>query len=349
MTAELKGLPREPMDSQGVTMESVYTGPRSTVEAVLEHGFEEVESDPVRLRPVTDGYDWLSAEAALLLAPPDGQAAELAASNGHGFVVPPAELDKWRVTARVGVGVPEARSTRRKRWPFIALLAGVLALIAALAVFAGEKDVSRTAAPSPDPPADSPSGATRPSALSPAPPRRSTQPPSRAVGSPTAGALVNGVRLPRGGEDFFTWDSTRLTSPNPSFRRFGTDRTVRTVLSVAASFARAHPSAPRLGVADLSLPRGGKFGVEYGGSGHLSHQNGLDVDVLYPLRSGREAEGKVPEEVDRRLAQDVVDRFVAAGAVTIYVGPNTGLTGPDGTVVLRSDHDTHMHIRLPRR
>jgi len=94
--------------------------------------------------------------------------------------------------------------------------------------------------------------------------------------------LVNGVRLRDEGEHFFTWDSTRQRSPNPRWRRFGSDRTVRTVLDVVAAFGRANPAPPRVGIADLSLPRGGDFGLEYGGRGHLPHQNGLDVEVLYP-------------------------------------------------------------------
>lgn len=47
---------------------------------------------------------------------------------------------------------------------------------------------------------------------------------------------------------------------------------------VLAAFHAAHPDGPRLGVGDLSLPRGGPFGREYGGVGHASHQNGLDLD-----------------------------------------------------------------------
>jgi hypothetical protein len=71
--------------------------------------------------------------------------------------------------------------------------------------------------------------------------------------------------------------------------------------------------------------------------------------VLYPLRSGAEAEARGVREIDRRLAQDLLDRFVAAGAVKVYVGSDTGLGGPDEIVSSRARHDTHMHIQLSER
>ena len=51
-------------------------------------------------------------------------------------------------------------------------------------------------------------------------------------------------------------------------------------------------------------------------------------------------------EIDRRLAQDLVDRFVAAGARLVYVGPNTGFTGPRGIVQVLWNHDNHVHVRI---
>ncbi len=48
----------------------------------------------------------------------------------------------------------------------------------------------------------------------------------------------------------------------------------------------------------------------------------------------------------RPLAQDLVDRFVAAGAVRVFVGPNLSLTGPPGVVVPLVNHDNHLHARF---
>lgn len=180
----------------------------------------------------------------------------------------------------------------------------------------------------------------------PAPPRVEWRD-SLAVGAPEAGSLVRGVRLPPEGRHYFTWDPILRQRPNRPWRRWGTDVLVRKVLRVIRGFAREHPGAPRVGVGDLSLPRGGDFGPEVGGGiGHSTHQNGLDADIYYPLRSGRERPPESVAEVDLELAQDLVDRFLAVGAVRIYVGPSTPLTGPADVVVPLVHHDNHLHVRI---
>ena len=169
---------------------------------------------------------------------------------------------------------------------------------------------------------------------------------STALGTPTAGRLEHGVRLPAGNDDFFTWDPVLRRSPNRAWRRWGTDRLVRVVLRVAREQHAAHPSAPRMAVGDLSRPHGGAFGPQYGYIGHASHQNGLDVDVYYPRADGRELAPRNASEIDRRLSQALVDRFLAERAELIFVGPNTGLRGPPGRVQPLAHHDNHLHVRL---
>ena len=170
---------------------------------------------------------------------------------------------------------------------------------------------------------------------------------SRALGVPTAGRLVNGVQVPAEGPYFFTWDPVLDRTPNRPWRRWGTDGVVRITLRVLRGFAAAHPRAPRVGIGDLSRPRGGNFGAQFGALGHRSHQNGLDVDVYYPRRDRRELGPMTVAQVDRRLAQDLVNRFVAAGASRVFVGPNVGLRGPRGIVVPLRYHDNHLHARFP--
>ena len=174
------------------------------------------------------------------------------------------------------------------------------------------------------------------------------EPRSRSLGLPWAGSLVGGVRLDAEGEHFFTWDFVRRRSPNRAWRRYGNSRLIRTLLAVVRKYAAAHPRAPRVGVGDLSRPLGGDFGSRFGGIGHASHQNGLDVDVYYPRRDRRERPPKVVRQIDHALAQDVVDRFVAAGVAKVFVGPGTRLNGPPAVVEeLPAYHDNHMHVRLP--
>mgnify|MGYP001029202985 CR=1 FL=1 len=73
----------------------------------------------------------------------------------------------------------------------------------------------------------------------------------------------------------------------------------------------AHRRPQRVGIGDLSRPTGGSFGARFGGLGHLSHQNGLDVDVYYPRLERAMAPPDGVAQVDRGLAQDLVNRFVA--------------------------------------
>jgi murein endopeptidase len=113
-----------------------------------------------------------------------------------------------------------------------------------------------------------------------------------------------------------------------------------------SEFRAAHPEAPRLGIGDLSRPNGGEFGPRFGGLGHASHQNGLDADILYPRKDGTETRATKPSLVDRKLAQDLVDRFVAAGAVKVFVGPHLNLKGPKNVVVPLIYHDDHLHVRI---
>jgi hypothetical protein len=170
---------------------------------------------------------------------------------------------------------------------------------------------------------------------------------STALGTHAAGRLVNGVRLPAERPTFFTWDPVLRRSRNRPWRRWGTDRLVRVVLRVATDFRAAHPDAPRMAVGDLSRPHGGDFGPQFGYIGHASHQNGLDADIYYPRADGRERAPRYAAQIDRELSQELVDRFLALGAQVIFVGPNTGLTGPSGRVQALVNHDNHLHVRLP--
>jgi len=130
------------------------------------------------------------------------------------------------------------------------------------------------------------------------------------VGVWWAGKLRRGVQLPAEGPDWFTWDPVRKRAPNRSWRRWGTDRLVRTVLAVIAEYRMDNALAPRVGIGDLSRRHGGDFGVRFGGLGHGSHQNGLDADIYYPRLDGLERRPYKPAQVDLELAQDLVEREV---------------------------------------
>lgn len=169
---------------------------------------------------------------------------------------------------------------------------------------------------------------------------------SVSLGTPQHGGLVRGVQLPPEGTDFFTWDFPLRQAPNRPWRRWAAGRTIAIVLTVIAEYRAAHPEAPRVGIADLSRPHGGDFGKRFGGLGHASHQNGIDADILYPRLDVQELVPSKVGQIDRPLAQDLVDRFVAAGAEFIFVGPHIRLKGPKKVVQKLVFHDDHMHVRF---
>lgn len=169
---------------------------------------------------------------------------------------------------------------------------------------------------------------------------------STAIGLPWDGELRDGVQLPEEGRDYFTWDAVHDTWGNSDDRRWGTDHLVLYLLLVLEDYRAANPGASRVGISDLSRPEGGDFGPQFGGAGHRSHQNGLDVDIAYPRRDGAEKGISHVDEVDTALAQDLVDRLVAAGAQFVFVGENTGLEGPPGVVKPWPYHDDHLHLRV---
>ncbi|MCZ7590162.1 MAG: penicillin-insensitive murein endopeptidase [Gaiella sp.] len=162
-------------------------------------------------------------------------------------------------------------------------------------------------------------------------------------GLPYAGALEAGTQLPLEGRDWVTWDPVSDSVPNEPRRLFGNEHTIRTVVSVLAAYRGAHPDSPRVVVGDISFRGGGPM------EQHRSHQNGLDVDVYYPRRDRVLRAPAATAQIDRELAQALLDRFLAAGAQMVFVGFSTGLHGPSGLVIPYPNHENHMHVRFPPR
>jgi hypothetical protein len=157
-----------------------------------------------------------------------------------------------------------------------------------------------------------------------------------------AGWLSGGTQLPLEGPDWVTWNPVEDAVPNRRGRLYGHERTIRTLVSVLAAYRAANPEAPRVVIGDISFRNGGPMEL------HVSHQNGLDVDVYYPRLDGSLRAPRTRRQVDRELAQDLLDRFVAAGARMIFVGHSTDLRGPSDVVIPYPNHEDHMHVRFPR-
>jgi hypothetical protein len=164
---------------------------------------------------------------------------------------------------------------------------------------------------------------------------------ARSLGLPYGGRLVDGTQLPVRGPYWVTWNPVTDSVPNLAKRLYGNERTIRAILSVTRAYRAAHPQAAAVVVGDISRDTGGPI------DDHLSHQNGLDVDVYFPRLDRRLRAPSAPGQIDHRLAQDLLDRFVAAGAQMIFVSHSTGLHGPAEVVMPWPGHDYHMHVRFP--
>ncbi len=165
------------------------------------------------------------------------------------------------------------------------------------------------------------------------------------VGLPYGGRLIDGTQLPVEGPNWVTWNPVTDSVPNAPKRLYGNERTIRAIASVIGAYRAANPRAPRVVVGDISRAGGGPMDE------HVSHQNGLDVDIYYPRLDGTLRAPVAHDQIDHRLAQDLLERFVAAGAQMVFVGYSTGLHGPAGVVIPYAGHAYHMHVRFapPRR
>ncbi len=85
------------------------------------------------------------------------------------------------------------------------------------------------------------------------------------LGAPNAGALVNGVQMPK---------SDKWTVSDPSCA-WGTQETVDAIARSIEKVAADHPGAPPLAIGHISSRKGGHL------SPHRSHQSGRDVDLGY--------------------------------------------------------------------
>jgi hypothetical protein len=160
-------------------------------------------------------------------------------------------------------------------------------------------------------------------------------------GLPYSGSLSAGTQLPVVGPDWVTWNPVEDSVPNEPRRLYGHERTIRTVISAISTYRAANPDAPRVVVGDISFQSGGPMEL------HRSHQNGLDVDLYYPRLDGSLRPPRTSRQIDRKLAQDLLDRFVAAGAQIVFVGYSTGLRGRREVVEPYPNHEDHMHVRFP--
>jgi penicillin-insensitive murein endopeptidase len=97
--------------------------------------------------------------------------------------------------------------------------------------------------------------------------------PSRSTGSPASGKLQNGRRLPTSGTNFSAYSRIGALVGRNSVHE-----AVRSAVTEAyAALAASHPDLTFV-YGETGWPRGGPF------SPHRTHQNGLSVDFMVPVR-----------------------------------------------------------------
>ncbi len=163
---------------------------------------------------------------------------------------------------------------------------------------------------------------------------------SISLGLPYHGRLIDGVQLPVNSPYWTTWDPALDRVPDRGYRRYGSAKLIHLLLSVTKAYHDEHPNAARLVIGDISRIGGGPLDE------HVSHQNGLDVDVYYPRVDQREIAPTTVAQVDVPLAQDLLNLFLAADPEFVFVGPDLPLHGPAGVVEPLVGHDNHMHVRI---
>jgi penicillin-insensitive murein endopeptidase len=201
------------------------------------------------------------------------------------------------------------------------------------------------------------------------PPRNIREDRSEAVGFYSDGSLLNGVSLP-------PESPAHLKIFRPRNRGWGTETLIRTLLGAISEFHREFSAGDRVQIGDLAAEYGGPIS-----STHISHQNGLDVDIAYlrmnhverdPNDRGNHGFGEVFVK-NKRLTKNfdlkrnwfLLKAFVGQGnVVRIFVDPEIKRafcgqskkldpfgTNSRRTSVLRRlrpypNHDDHFHVRI---
>jgi penicillin-insensitive murein DD-endopeptidase len=118
--------------------------------------------------------------------------------------------------------------------------------------------------------------------------------PSRSVGTPSAGSLRHGKRLPTAGANFVAY--SRLGALLGRNSVHGEVRQV--VLDAYREMAREHPDV-RFVYGETGWPSGGRFRP------HRTHRNGLSVDFMVPVRDAAGGPAVVPTWPWLRWGYDV--------------------------------------------
>ena len=187
----------------------------------------------------------------------------------------------------------------------------------------------------------------------------------QAVGFYSEGRLVNPASFEAEGPGYLKLFRARD-------RGWAADEMSELLQIAAEEMAERYPSLERLQIGDVAGRRGGRI------SGHASHQNGLDADIVYFRRDAREQDpdflggfdeefvikGEVTANFDVERNWELVSLLVGSGLVNrIFMDPAIkqelcehasslpDLSGSEAEEILRRlrpypNHGDHMHVRI---
>jgi penicillin-insensitive murein endopeptidase len=123
-------------------------------------------------------------------------------------------------------------------------------------------------------------------------------PEEQGIGFYSDGSLINASEFPEDSND------TVLLFPHRK-RHFGTYLNIQLILETARQLRIAYPESERLQIGDISSRRGGPL------ASHVTHQNGLDTDVVYLRKSRKEQQPKRNYGYERGFVKNgkVIDDF----------------------------------------
>jgi LysM repeat protein len=121
--------------------------------------------------------------------------------------------------------------------------------------------------------------------------------------APVSGRLSSGRKLPES-------EAYEIKRPHNAW---GTKRTIKLISQVVDRYQRDAKGGPKLRIGDISREQGGKL------EGHLSHQDGVDIDVGLVLR-GKAANrlhfsGATEDNLDLERTWLLIESFLATGEV----------------------------------
>jgi Putative peptidoglycan binding domain/Penicillin-insensitive murein endopeptidase len=127
----------------------------------------------------------------------------------------------------------------------------------------------------------------------------------------------------------------------PSNRQFGQPEAIRALQAIAAAWLRVHPNGPYLDIRDISFQGGGPM------NGHISHQQGIDVDIRPIRRDGQQGLTTFNDasSYSQVLTRELVELIHANLILKVeFILFNDPALRP--RVRPWHNHDDHLHVRF---